>query len=248
MFLKNKFVVVKPKLWALPAAVLIAASAILMTFTESTAAQKKTVSFTFDDGPSAVTEEILEILDENGIKATFFVIGPQGEKTDERLKKVSEAGHEIGLHSYSHKYSDIYSSKENFIADIESEHEWLCSVTGKEPRFFRFPGGSTNSTVSTVLMKELSAEMTARGYEIFDWNADGCDSICCGISAWEIAENVLGSAKKHDNVVVLMHDSSTQKEVPNALKILIDEFKKQGFEFCSLSELEEPVLFNKKDG
>lgn len=243
--MKNKFAVIRPRLWALPAIVLIIVSAALMAFTESSAAERKTVSFTFDDGPSEVTEEILEILKENNIKATFFVIGPQGEKTDERLKKIISEGHSIGLHSYSHKYSDIYASKENFLADIKKEMDWIKSVTGGEPELFRFPGGSTNSTVSTALMKELSEEMSG-GYKIFDWNADGCDSIYCGISAEEIVKNVLSSVKDKNTVVVLLHDSSTQKEGPKALKMLIKEFTELGYDFCNLTELEDPVRFKRR--
>ena len=78
----------------------------------------KTIYLTFDDGPSDRTDEVLKILDEKGVKATFFVIGREDETSIQRIKKAAAAGHTIGMHSYSHDYEKIYTSVEDFLDDF----------------------------------------------------------------------------------------------------------------------------------
>ena len=195
----------------------------------------KTVYFTFDDGPSEVTDEILMILDEHDIKATFFVIGPSGDKTEERIYREVSEGHSVGLHTMSHDYKKIYSDAESFMDDLEYEREWIYSVTGVECRIFRFPGGSNNSTVDKWLMDDIIEETREEGLVWYDWNADGRDSLGKLLSPEEIAENVLSSeAVGSDNVIVLLHDSSRMKTTPDALRILIREFEKMGYSFGKL--------------
>ena len=195
----------------------------------------KTVYFTFDDGPSERTEEILQILSEENIRATFFVIGPSDTKTDERLFKIYSEGHSIGLHTMSHDYDKIYLSTENFLDDLADEREWIYSVTGEECKIFRFPGGSNNYNAPKWLIEEVKEKTKNEGLLWYDWNADGKDSLGELLSAEEIAENVLSSEFiGSDTVVVLLHDSSTRTTTPKALKILISEFKKRGYEFGKL--------------
>ncbi|MBR2041994.1 MAG: polysaccharide deacetylase [Oscillospiraceae bacterium] len=196
---------------------------------------EKTVYFTFDDGPSAVTEEILDILRKEGIKATFFVIGPSGGKTDERLLRIHEEGHAIGLHTMSHDYEKIYSSAESFLSDLYAEREWVFSVTGEECKIFRFPGGSNNSTVEKWLIEEVIAKTEENGMKWFDWNADGEDSLGRLLSPEEIAENVLSSEFiNSERVIVLLHDSTGRTTTPDALRLLIKEFRKRGYSFGKL--------------
>ena len=195
----------------------------------------KTVYLTFDDGPSERTEEILEILSEENIKATFFVIGPSDPKTDERLFKIYSEGHSIGLHTMSHDYGKIYLSAENFLSDLEDEREWIYSVTGEECKIFRFPGGSNNYNAPKWLIEEVKEKTKAEGLLWYDWNADGKDSLGELLSAEEIAENVFSSEfVGSETVIVLLHDSSTRTTTPEALKILISEFRKMGYEFKKL--------------
>ncbi len=195
----------------------------------------KTVYFTFDDGPSAVTEEILDILKRENIKATFFVIGPSGAQTDERLLRIVSEGHSIGLHSMCHDYDRIYSSKEAFFSDLDEEASWIYSVTGTSPKIFRFPGGSQNSHSETWLKRELFAEAENRGLTWYDWNCDSRDSLGDVLSPKAIAENILSSeAVGSDTVIVLMHDSSMQKTAPVALEILIETFREMGYVFEKL--------------
>lgn len=204
---------------------------------------EKTVCFTFDDGPSAVTEEILEILEKENVPATFFVIGPNGEHTDERLRAIVDAGQEIGLHSWSHDYGKIYASADAYLEDLEAEREWIEAVTGLSPTSVRLPGGSTNVYANREVLSAIQNVLKERGLVRYDWNADGKDSIIKGITAREIERNVLSCAEGKNTVVVLLHDSSVRKTTPKALSLLIEDFRKQGYRFCRLSELSEPVCF-----
>ena len=236
--MKMKFGVIKLRIWEIPVMVLVMSTAFAIPFTsieKADANAEKTVYLTFDDGPSQVTEEILNILKDEGIKATFFVTGPEGDKTDERIFRIVSEGHTIGLHTMTHDYDKIYSCTESFMEDIETEKKWIYSVTGEECRIFRFPGGSKNSTVEKWLMEEIKKEAEERGFFWYDWNADGKDSLGKLLSPEKIAENVLESESiGSDFVVVLLHDSSTRTTTPQALKILINEFRKMGYVFGRL--------------
>lgn len=195
----------------------------------------KTVYFTFDDGPSEMTEEILEILSDEKIKATFFVIGPSGEKNDDRLFKIYSEGHSIGLHTMSHSYDKIYTSAYGFLKDLEDEREWVYSVTGEECNIFRFPGGSNNSIAPKWIINTVKSETEKMGMTYYDWNADGKDSLGSLLSPEEIVKNVLSSEFIDSNeVIILLHDSSTRATTPEALRLLIAEFKSRGYAFAKL--------------
>ena len=233
-----KFKVIKIRNLALPAAVFLLSIAFALPVLNAEKADAnavKTVCFTFDDGPSERTEEILQILSEENIKATFFVIGPSDTKTDERIFKIYSEGHSIGLHTMSHDYDKIYSSPENFLDDLADEREWIYSVTGEECKIFRFPGGSNNYNAPKWLIEEVKEKTKNEGLLWYDWNADGKDSLGELLSAEEIVENVLSSEFiGSETVIVLLHDSSTRTTTPKALEILISEFRKMGYEFGKL--------------
>lgn len=238
VFLNIKYSVVRIRFFALPVLffLLSTAAVIPVLKAESTDAQiSKTVFFTFDDGPSAVTDEILDILSKEKIKATFFVIGPSDERSDERLFRIHSEGHSIGLHTMSHSYDKIYLSAESFIEDIEAEREWVYSVTGEECKIFRFPGGSKNYAAPEWLIEEVKENAKEKGFFWFDWNADGKDSLGKLLSPEEIAENVLSSEFiGSEKIIVLLHDSAGRTTTPEALKILISEFRKMGYSFKKL--------------
>lgn len=235
--MRGIFKVIKLRSILVPMAIILSTAIFtpVLNQIKADANAEKTVYFTFDDGPSEVTEEILEVLKDEGIKATFFVIGPSGDKTDERIYRIFSEGHSIGLHTMSHDYDKIYSSAEEFLADLEYERDWIYSVTGEECNIFRFPGGSMNSTVEKWIIEEVKTAGEKRGYVWYDWNADAKDSLGELLSPEEIAENVLGSeAMETGDVIVLMHDSSTRTTAPEALEILIEEFRSRGYTFGKL--------------
>ena len=131
--------------------------------------QTRKVYLTFDDGPSENTERILEVLDQYGVKATFFVTGEEALSHPERYKAIVDGGHTIGMHSYSHRYDEIYASEDNFGADLLKLQKFIEETTQVTPIFYRFPGGSSN-TVSDLPMSEFCDYLTDNGITYFDWN------------------------------------------------------------------------------
>ncbi len=233
-----KFKVIRLRSLIVPMVLIILSTAVTIPVLKTEKADAnaiKTVYFTFDDGPSEMTEEILEILSEEKIKATFFVIGPSGEKTDDRLFKIYSEGHSIGLHTMSHSYDKIYTSAYGFLKDLEDEREWVYSVTGEECNIFRFPGGSNNSIAPKWIINTVKSETEKMGMTYYDWNADGKDSLGSLLSPEEIVKNVLSSEFIDSNeVIILLHDSSTRTTTPEALRLLIAEFKSRGYAFAKL--------------
>lgn len=177
------------------------------------------IYLTFDDGPSANTDSILDILDEYGVKATFFVVGKDGYAN--QYKRIVEDGHTLGMHSYSHKYSEIYSSLEAYKQDLTKLHDFLYELTGVDCNIVRFPGGSSN-TVSKVDMSELIAYLDEQNMIYFDWNVSSGDATGKHTSAEKIANNVLASIDKYNNVVVLFHDAAGKESTVEALPIVIE--------------------------
>ena len=181
---------------------------------------KHKVYLTFDDGPSKQTEAILDILDEYGVKATFFVVGKDGENVDERLKMIYERGHTIGMHSYSHDYTDIYDSMEAFRADFLKSKQYIYDATGVETKYFRFPGGSSN-TMGKIDMNEVVEFLQEQGVEYYDWNISSGDGGGTLMPADVIVENCTEDILRYESSIILMHDSVGKTTTVEALPQII---------------------------
>lgn len=186
----------------------------------STAAHK--VYLTFDDGPSTNTEKILDILDEYDVKATFFVVGKDSKTAKEALKQIVDRGHTLGMHSYSHKYSDIYSSEENFAADFEKIRNYLEEVTGVTSIVYRFPGGSSNK-VSKLDMHVFIDYLDTEGVRFFDWNISSGDASKTQLTVDQIVENATKGIEKKGTSVILMHDAVSKATTLEALPLIIEK-------------------------
>lgn len=207
--------------------------------------EKGVMYLTFDDGPSVeCTGKVLDILAENGIKATFFVVGRNSdtEKKRQLLKRIVDEGHTIGIHSYSHDYKQIYASVEAFLEDFNKIYHWVYKTTGIKPEIFRFPGGSVNNYNANT-RREIITEMTRRGFRYFDWNVAAMDAVENGISAEKIESNILDHAKNVTRGVVLMHDSTRMNSTVEALPSIIAGLKEQGFIFKPLTREVLPIKF-----
>lgn len=187
----------------------------------------RTVYLTFDDGPSAVTDEILDILDDYGVKATFFVIGREDEAAMNRYKRIVDEGHTIAMHSYTHKYSDLYSSREAFFTDFNNIRNLIYNATGVDTKFYRFPGGSSNK-VSKISMKEICSYVSASGFTYFDWNVANGDAKGIAYTPDELVENVMKDVVKYKTSVVLMHDAASKKNTAKSLPKLIESLQDMG--------------------
>jgi len=204
----------------------------------------KVVCLTFDDGPSENTDKILRILDQYGVKATFFVVGKTGEQNQRRMRDIVAAGHTLGIHSWSHDYRTIYASVEAYLDDFYRLYQWIYEVTGVYPQVFRFPGGSING-YNRGTYQEIIAEMTRRGFVYFDWNASAQDATIHPRAAGDIAADCLRGVGK-DLAVVLCHDSAARATTVDALPRVIEGFQAKGYTFMALTPGVRPVILDYK--
>ena len=179
------------------------------------------IYLTFDDGPSSNTEAILEILDRYGIKATFFVVGKTDEHSQEMYRRILEEGHTLGMHSYSHRYGEIYASSEAFTEDLDKIQSYLYEMTGETSCFYRFPGGSSNALSSTDV-QELIDVLDERGIIYFDWNVVNGDAGSVKLSAAQLADNVTNNMERYRTAIVLMHDAAGKTTTVEALPMIIE--------------------------
>lgn len=191
------------------------------TESDETLKEGRRIYLTFDDGPSCYTNDILDILKQYDVKATFFVVGKTDEESLAAYKRIVEEGHTLGIHSYSHKYNEIYKSVDAYAADLRKLQELIYDTTGTWSRYTRFPGGSSN-TVSTVDMQLLMEYLEEQGIVYYDWNVSSGDAKSGYISAQAIVDNVMRNVEKHDTAIVLMHDASDKKTTVEALPIIIE--------------------------
>lgn len=204
----------------------------------------KVVCLTFDDGPSSNTDKVLKILDQYGIKATFFVVGKTGEADQQRMRDIVAAGHTLAIHSWSHDYKKIYASVEAFLDDFNRLYEWIYEVTGVYPQVFRFPGGSVNG-YNRGTYQEIISEMLRRGFVYFDWNASAQDATVTPLAPSVIVDNCLQGIGK-DLVVVLSHDSAARSTTVQALPAIIEGYQAAGYTFEPLTPGVTPVILSYK--
>jgi peptidoglycan/xylan/chitin deacetylase (PgdA/CDA1 family) len=192
----------------------------------------RVVYLTFDDGPDpASTAQIMNILDQYGIKGTFFVVGTRIELYPEVLKEIAAKGHVIGNHTYNHKYEEIYASTDAFMASLKKNDELIFQVTGVYPTIVRDPGGRF---LGNAAMHSFIAE---RGYKLFEWNVDSYDSRNPIPSKDQIVKNVMtqmANQRLWPSAIILFHDSRKHKSTIEALPQIIENLKKEGFEFRTL--------------
>lgn len=165
----------------------------------------RTMYLTFDDGPSAKnTPEVLDILKEKGVKATFFVIGEMAEANPELIKRIAGEGHAIGIHCDNHDYKRLYESVESFKDDFYRARKTIEEITGIAPVIYRFPGGSVNEYNKGV-NKQIIDEMDKLGFVYFDWNISAEDASDTAKSGGLL--NNIKKTPRYRYAVLLMHDA-----------------------------------------
>lgn len=205
---------------------------------------KKVVYLTFDDGPSTTnTPNILKILNEYNIKATFFVMGKSLDANAEAknlLKEIAKNGHAIGNHTYSHNYNYLYPNRtmnlNNIINDLNKNNDLIKSILGKDfsTRVVRLPGGYWSWNGRT----EVKNKFNELGIENIDWNALTGDAEGKKKNPDELFSylkttvNNLGD--KADSITILMHDTYGKENTVKALPEIINYFKDKGFEFRTI--------------
>ena len=202
------------------------------------------IYLTFDDGPSSdVTVRILDTLKANGIKATFFICDYDEDKLP-IIKRMIDEGHTIGIHGYSHDYSQIYTSVDAFMENINKLKNKLKEDTGYDAFVIRFPGGSSNTVSEKYcqgVMTQLAQRVTDDGLMYMDWNVSSGDAEGNNRPVNLIIGNVTGGFKHGRNNVVLMHDTSAKQTSADALQSIITYGKNNGYSFYPISKDTIPV-------
>ncbi len=195
---------------------------------------KKYIAFTFDDGPSPRTMELLDFLEENGMKATFFVVGNRLDGTAARysaeVKRAVSIGCEIGIHAYTHEYYWHSCSDSVYNDELNKTRDLIYENAGYYPIIMRPPGGS---------ISEERADKSE--YNIIIWNVDSedwknssrSDDATIKQNIETIVNNIMDNAK--DGSIVLMHDLYTNSV--EAFKIASLRLKEQGYEFVTVAEI-----------
>ena len=191
---------------------------------------KKTAYLTFDDGPDPKnTPKILDILKQNGIKATFFVCGNMVDTYPEMLKRIFDEGHAIGNHTYNHNYSELYPSVNNFLWQLEQTDQAIFETIGVRPLIIRAPGGTIG-----VFNANYDQMLEKNGYVEYDWNVDSEDAHGSNVPAQELIRQVDIQTQQtfsHDSAIILMHNTEAKSTTVEALPAIIKILKDRGYSF-----------------
>lgn len=203
---------------------------------------QKIVYLTFDDGPSfGITDKLLDVLHKYNVKATFFVVGKEIKGRERILRRISDEGHSIGLHTYSHKFSAIYKSDEAFLEELKREGELIKYVLGYKVNVIRFPGGS-----DLMLTPELLEKLHKLGYRVYDWNVNLGDGVAGNLSVETLIRNskkVKGDKYKR---FILAHCNSNNKTTYRALPYIIEYYKSEGYVFKAIDNNTEEYFYKLK--
>ncbi len=214
-------------------------------------AGKKTAFLTFDDGPSYNTSQLLDILKQNKVKATFFVIA-QSKDTPERralMKREVDEGHTIGIHSWSHNYNYIYASESNFFDDFNKMKNMIVSATGVEPKFSRFPGGTDNTVSLTInkgkpIMPKILQDVLKGGTTPVDWNVGGMDAVIPVPSKDTIVKDIVDECRYRKSAIILLHDSEPHASSVAAVPEIIKQLRAMGYTFEPITSASQVMRRN----
>ena len=184
---------------------------------------KPMIALTFDDGPHyQQTPRLLELLDQYGVKSTFFILGDRShfsESNKKTVKMVADAGHEIASHTYSHKNLKTLTL-EQLTEEVVRARENLYALTGEYPTFIRPPYGAYNDLVK----EHCYAPLIIWNLDSLDWNYRNTE---------QVVDHVLAEAG--DGKIVLMHD--IHWFTVDAVEILLPELEKRGYQVVTVREL-----------
>lgn len=196
-------------------------------------AETKKAFLTFDDGPSRNTNDILNILKDNNIKATFFVLGSQVEIFPETTNRIYNEGHYIANHGYSHKYSIIYESPEKVLNEYKQCNQIVANtinVPEYNSHLFRFPGGSIGGKYAQIKNQAIPV-LEQNNILYVDWNSLTGDSEKVDPTEEYLMNNLQNTTNGKNNLVILMHDSQAKRITVDFLPKAIAYLRQQGYEF-----------------
>ena len=187
---------------------------------------QKTVYLTFDDGPDDKnTDAVLDILKQENVKATFYVLGRNVKAYPETAKRIFAEGHALGNHSYDHDYKRLYASADNYLAEMEQADDAIYELLGVRPLITRAPSGRMGNF--TAAYENIIA---ANAYVEHDWNVSSADAAPNHPVAQDFIDNIQGQAVM-DSAIILMHSSSGHEETVKALPEIIRILREKGYTF-----------------
>ena len=192
---------------------------------------EKIIYLTFDDGPSVMTDKVLDVLKENDVKATFFIIGNQIKGQEAVVKRIYTEGHSIGLHTYTHTYKNIYSTRKGFISEMLKSQNEINSLIGIKPIIMRFPSGSRKH-----LTKAFLEELHSYNFKIYDWNAVMSDGVNCKTPTDKLYREATKTTVSEHPIILLMHCDYMHKNTCKVLPRVIKFYKDNGYEFKIIND------------
>ena len=191
---------------------------------------------TIDDGPSKYTNQILDIVDRNNVKATFFMINRNMNIYKDEVKRIQEGGHGAGFHSVSHDIKELYKTPQATLEEFSICRETFREITGETSNLIRIPYGSKPNTPA-----ESYQILVDNGFLVWDWNLDTED--------WKsttdnIVSKVLLNGRNKDELVLLVHEKAQTVE---ALDGIIKILKERGYEIVPITEDKEAMNFWRKN-
>lgn len=206
-------------------------------------ATTRTIYLTFDDGPGKYTYDVLDILDQYGVKATFFTIGYYVDHYPDQAKAIVDHGNLIACHSYTHEYAQCYASVEAFMDEVEQWKEAVQNATGTVPDriCIRFPGRSTTPNAKNVA-DGIKSQIILKGYRWFDWNAANNDKYPKGNTKnlsqkdYFLAsyKESMGWYANDDSATVIFITHETEKTTVDTLGYMIQDLLERGYTFKTL--------------
>lgn len=205
---------------------------------KTTTSNGKSIAYlTFDDGPSSITNSVLDILKKYNVKATFFVIN-SGSYNKTTLQREVNEGHTIGLHAYDHNYAIAYKDDNSYLDGIDKLRAKVKADTGFDSHYIRFPGGSSNTIskrYSKGIMSRITKTAKQREYKYYDWNVDD-DDAGRARTADDCYNNVVKELRPNRSNIVLMHDFGTNKKILDALPRIIEYCQKNGYTMLPIDD------------
>lgn len=199
---------------------------------------EKIAYLTFDDGPSIdVTEMILDVLKENDITATFFVLGSRAEQYPDIIKREYEEGHYIANHGYSHEYDKLYKSANSVLEEYEKTEKIIAKILdieGYKTHLFRFPGGSVGGY--DRVKKEAKKLLNENNIAYLDWNSLTRDSEA-KFTKEQLFNNFKATIKNKNSIVILNHDANGKILTYEVIKDIILYLKEAGYKFGDMRDL-----------
>lgn len=194
---------------------------------------EKIIYMTFDDGPSNYTSGLLDILNQNQVKATFFVTA-NSKNNYPLITRIVTDGHTLGAHTYSHNYK-IYKAEYSYFIDLYNIEKLIRNYTGAWSNIIRFPGGSSN-TISRKyrkgIMTNLTTAVTNCGFYYYDWKVSSGDGNG-NFSKDVVYANAVNSCTGKDRVIILFHD--IKKSTVDMIQDFITWGKTNGYTFKGIT-------------